>query len=272
MWDCELIMDILTNRSSLAEDSTQRLILKRRLCTPVTENDPDLTNFTYAQASFDILAGRLPVDRHTSTQLAGLMLQIDLGDYKESELISLEEVLSESAMFMLSYREWNQALKREHMRLIGQSKPSCKFAYIQLVSRSHLFTCEHFPVSLLEVKGTSRLNLPKVLWLSINFQGFYLISRDFETTYHVFGYSEVISWGVASDRFVLVTLFYSDQIEIHLETRLGPVIQSLSEDYANLISGRGSSSPTLPAKWLRREGLARIFVTAFPRLSKALFK
>ena len=272
MWDCELIMDVLTNRNSLPEDSTQRLILKRRLCTPITESDPDLANFTYAQASFDILAGRLAVDRGVSTQLAGLMLQIDLGDFKESELISLEEVLSESAMFMLSYREWSQALRTEHRKLLGMPKNTCKFAYIQLVSRSNLFASEHFPVNLLEIKGTARLSLPKALWLSINFQGFFLISRDFETTYHVFSYQDVISWGVASDRFVLVTLFFSDQIEIHLETKLGPVLQSISEDYANLISGRGSSSPTLPAKWLRREGLARTFVTPFPRLSKALFK
>ena len=272
VWDCELVMDILTSRSVLSEDSVQRLILKQRLFLPLGKIDEEMINFTYAQASFDVLSGRVPVNMETSIQLAGLMLQIDLGDYKDSELISLDEVLSEQSMFQMSYREWTTTLRAEHRKSTGCTKQSCKQAYIHLVSTSNLFTCQHFAVHLLDIKGTSRLNLPKNLWLSISYQGFFLISNDTATVHLQFPYTEVMSWGVATDRFVLVTLYYSDQVEIHLGTKLGPVIQSLAEDYANLIAGRGLSSPTLPAKWLRREGIARTFLTIFPRLSKAIFK
>jgi hypothetical protein len=260
-------MDILNNGSG------NKIVLQYRAFPPYFPSEPETVAFYYLHLSFDVITGKIPVTVAQAQNLAGLMLQIDRGDFTDEASfysINLEDYVPHNLLYKLTYEDWMKSISRSYKGLVGILHREAKQSFIENLQDSPFFAVSSFQVQFMKVTGGVSLVLPTELLMSISARGVDLHTTSMTRRIMFFPYSLVVSWGVSRNILKLTAVYDHCQVSIYLSTVQARLIHLLSEAYA-LLSVNRPLKQVNESSCTRLEGLNRTQATRYNGRAGRLF-
>ncbi len=166
---CDVVASIDALGRSMDSKLKYKFVYKKRIIlTNEAVEASSETNILFPQAREDMMGGKIPVNEDKSAQLAGLILQHDLGDWVANRHITTEveryippNIVRRS---MLSAAEWDQKVMEEYKTLTGRSKPEVISAYMTELRALPdfgltVYSCKYQQCARKSLKLTTSLNL-----------------------------------------------------------------------------------------------------------------
>lgn len=249
----ELIMDIITEG-----EGSNKIVLQYRVYPQLFSSEPETVSFYYLQLAFDVVAGKIPINVDKAIQLAGLMLQVDRGNFTDAaslEAIQLEDYIPLN-LYKLPGINWRKLVFKSYKHLVGIEVREAKQQYIEALQANLFFATTSFSVQFMKVTGGHRLVLPSELILGVSSRGVDVHTASMSKHIMHFEYNRIVSWGVSKNLLMLSALHDHCQISIYLSTNQARLIHSLADAYA-LVSVSRSLKQISESSCTRKEGLSR---------------
>lgn len=166
---CDVVASIDALGRSMDSKLKYRFVFKKRIILQGESVEASSeTNILFPQAREDIMAGKIPVTEDKACELAGLVLQHDLGDWGPNRHITTEveryippNVVRRS---MKSATDWDVKVMEEYKALQGRSKPDVISAFMNEVRSLPdfgltVYSCKYHQCTRKALKLTTSLNL-----------------------------------------------------------------------------------------------------------------
>jgi hypothetical protein len=234
--------DRLIKENKITHPEPFRLLFKIELVVKSTDRvvleDEELLKLLYTQAVNDIVNERYPADPKVMPSMAALLLQVSFGDYNASTHTNtwLEEKVPEifprsvlqyySRKKEESIKEAAQKVLSKYSKLKGVTPAEARLSFMDYAQEWALYGA----YMVLAEQDFSK-DYPNLIKLAVTCEGVFVVAPNNKDVLETWSWSEIITWGASSNRFVLHVGDIISQRKLYFRTIKGDSVMRLIQGY-----------------------------------------
>lgn len=244
-----------TKLAKTVEKKYDTLLFKAKLVVKTScrelMRDEEALDLVYQQAVHDIISGRYPPGKASDPDVQGevirvaaFQLQATHRDYDAKTCTDkwfqdrLHKVVPESykdfnprkGRAQQEVNDWVQKIKDRYQRVLGLSQLEAKVMYLTTVQ-----DWQYYGMHFFKVGQRCYPDQPPELDIGVNYNGVIVVHPENKTPLKSFPYTEIVQWGHAAEKFVLVTGNAIQQFKLILKTKQGEKMSNLIHSYIKFI-------------------------------------
>jgi len=215
-----------------------KLMIKTSSDTLMT--DMEAVHLTYLQAVSDVVTGRYPSTDKDVTVLAALQLQATFGDYNGSlhqsgwlapklkDFLPLAYIQKKGKNDSKLEKDYEANILGKWQKVKGFTIQEAKLNYLDYVQEWQFYGSTFWTVEQRQFK-----DYPSPLTLGINSEGVLLMHPDKRNVLEVYSFTDIVTWGHADEKFIVVVGNIVQQRKLIFKTTHGKAMNQLIHDYVN---------------------------------------